>query len=221
MPLDTSLYCGNIPYSIKVTFANSTYLVTNKLFDKKYIKPVRMISLNKPTYDMLEAVIEATPYHAVKGAVLVYPEADDFFNLFASQKRLVVAAGGVVTNAEGDVLMIKRKGLWDLPKGKLDPGETTLQCAERETIEETGIQNLKHVKQLKSSHYFYMEKEKLYLKRVEWFHFISDYALPLHPQAAEDITEARFIAHAHLKGYVDNSYRTIQDVLKRGKWNNY
>ena len=55
----------------------------------------------------------------------------------------VVAAGGyVVRRAEGgglEVLLIFRRGAWDLPKGKLDPGETVREAAHREVCEEVGI----------------------------------------------------------------------------------
>ena len=34
------------------------------------------------------------------------------------------------------------KGAWDIPKGRLDPGETPFQCALRETYEESGIDDL-------------------------------------------------------------------------------
>ena len=36
-------------------------------------------------------------------------------------------------------LLMKHKDRWDLPKGHVDPGETDLECAVRETVEETGI----------------------------------------------------------------------------------
>ena len=41
------------------------------------------------------------------------------------------------------LLMIFRRGKWDLPKGKLDKGETFERCAVREIEEETGFRNLK------------------------------------------------------------------------------
>ena len=39
----------------------------------------------------------------------------------------------------GSFLLMKHKQRWDLPKGHVDPGETDLECAYRELVEETGI----------------------------------------------------------------------------------
>src|ERR1041384_5510821 len=49
----------------------------------------------------------------------------------------VDAAGGVVENEHGGVLMIYRRGKWDLPKGKRDDEEDMSRCALREVSEET------------------------------------------------------------------------------------
>ena len=53
--------------------------------------------------------------------------------------RIEVAAG-VVTNAEGRMLICRRKGpldgLWEFPGGKRETGETFQQCLERELMEE-------------------------------------------------------------------------------------
>ncbi len=56
----------------------------------------------------------------------------------------VRAAGGIVMMNEecgmrNKMLLIRRNGRWDLPKGKVEPGETLLQAAFREVEEETGI----------------------------------------------------------------------------------
>ena len=51
----------------------------------------------------------------------------------------IIAAGGLVFNEDGDLLMIFRRGRWDLPKGKLDDGEQIEDCAVREVKEETGL----------------------------------------------------------------------------------
>lgn len=38
-------------------------------------------------------------------------------------------------------LLMKHKNRWDLPKGHVDPGETDVECALRELVEETGIRS--------------------------------------------------------------------------------
>ena len=59
---------------------------------------------------------------------------------------MVEAAGGVVWRvAAGDVIELAvvhrpRYDDWSLPKGKLDPGETFLDAARREVLEETGLE---------------------------------------------------------------------------------
>ena len=55
----------------------------------------------------------------------------------------VNAAGGLVTNSRGEFLLIRRSGLWDLPKGHQEPGEDLEKTALREVEEETGLKGLK------------------------------------------------------------------------------
>ena len=58
----------------------------------------------------------------------------------------VNAAGGLVHNAKGQYLMIRRNDIWDLPKGHQEKGEEISQTALREVFEETGIE-------LRSAHF--------------------------------------------------------------------
>ena len=53
--------------------------------------------------------------------------------------KVIKAGGGLVLNPRNEILMIFRRGFWDLPKGKLDDGETIMECAIREVMEETGL----------------------------------------------------------------------------------
>jgi 8-oxo-dGTP diphosphatase len=58
--------------------------------------------------------------------------------------RRVLCAGAVVTDAAGRLLLIQRghepeAGLWSLPGGRLEPGETAEQAMIREVREETGL----------------------------------------------------------------------------------
>jgi 8-oxo-dGTP diphosphatase len=56
----------------------------------------------------------------------------------------IVGVGAIVFDAEGRVLLIERgkppgAGLWSVPGGKLEPGETLAQAVAREVREETGL----------------------------------------------------------------------------------
>ena len=52
-----------------------------------------------------------------------------------------VGVGLVVRNAKGDILLERRSdnGLWGLPGGRVEPGESLTQTALREAKEETGL----------------------------------------------------------------------------------
>ena len=59
---------------------------------------------------------------------------------FFNPKRL--SCGVVILNPDRELLLCHVTGQnhWDLPKGGIDPGETPLQAALRETREEAGLQ---------------------------------------------------------------------------------
>ncbi|MBD8020898.1 NUDIX hydrolase [Brevibacterium gallinarum] len=63
----------------------------------------------------------------------------------ASASEVVPAAGAVVADGCGRVLLVKRglqphRGRWSVPGGTVEPGETWQQAAAREVFEETGLQ---------------------------------------------------------------------------------
>jgi len=59
------------------------------------------------------------------------------------------SAGGVVINQEGKVLVVNQHGnSWSLPKGHIEEGENKIEAAKREIYEESGITDLKLIKEL-------------------------------------------------------------------------
>jgi ADP-ribose pyrophosphatase YjhB (NUDIX family) len=62
-----------------------------------------------------------------------------------------ICAGGVVIGKDGKVLVVSQRGKsWSLPKGHIDEGEDLLTAAKREIYEESGVNDLKFVKELGS-----------------------------------------------------------------------
>lgn len=56
----------------------------------------------------------------------------------------VLAASAVITDGSGRILLVRRghepgRGLWSVPGGKVEPGETLQEAAAREVLEETGL----------------------------------------------------------------------------------
>lgn len=84
----------------------------------------------------------------------------------------VAAGGGIVTKVKNGklcVLVIFRRGVWDLPKGKLTRGETVRECALREVKEETGIKDLSIVQPLDVTVHGYAEDDLFRVKTTHWF----------------------------------------------------
>lgn len=84
----------------------------------------------------------------------------------------VPAAGGYVVRSgpDGlDVLLIFRRGVWDLPKGKLDVGETLEEAALREVSEETGLRGLRIRQALGTTQHGYPERGAYRVKTTYWY----------------------------------------------------
>ena len=56
--------------------------------------------------------------------------------------RVVPAASAVVVDDTDRILLVKRtdNGLWTIPGGAMEPGETIADCCRREVLEESGIE---------------------------------------------------------------------------------
>jgi ADP-ribose pyrophosphatase YjhB (NUDIX family) len=143
----------------------------------------------------------------------LYHDLPKLLNALLQPAITIDAGGGVVLNEKGEILLIFRRGKWDLPKGKVDPGETIIDCALREVIEETGLRNLTLLEKLTSSSYCYRENEQLVLKQVQWFKMTTADTHMLTPQAEEDITDVKWVDLQQLEPYLQNTYDTIKEVL--------
>lgn len=131
--------------------------------------------------------------------------------------QTIIAAGGLVLNEKKEVLMIFRRGKWDLPKGKLDEGETIKDCAVREVKEETGLNKLDRGELLVITHHTYFDpwiKEDV-IKETHWFLMEASSDQPLIPQTSEDIEIIEWVSMDQLNQRLENSYDTIVEVVRK------
>lgn len=127
-------------------------------------------------------------------------------------KKIIKAGGGLVRNEVGDVLMIFRRGHWDLPKGKLDPGETIEECALREVEEECGIGGLVLGPLVGTTEHEYTEHGEQIVKQTSWFEMSGSGTLT--PQTEEEIQLAQWVPTHEIQGLLDKAYPTIATLLR-------
>ena len=129
----------------------------------------------------------------------------------------IIAAGGLITNPKGEILWIFRRGFWDLPKGKLDEGETIQSCALREVQEETGINNIILHEMLCFTNHTYFDKylKEEVVKRTIWFHMSISTLQDCRPQTAEDIEKIEWLPLDKARHCLDHTYPTILEVIEK------
>ena len=133
---------------------------------------------------------------------------------FFSNYKLIEAAGGVVFDPDGKLLVIYRQGSWDLPKGKIDKGESPAEAALREVEEETGMQGLQLGEALLETYHTYRHRRHgRILKRTYWF-LMSGPHQQLKPQAEEDIEIAEWVEPGPFLQEPKELYGNIKDLLK-------
>ena len=135
------------------------------------------------------------------------------FNEFKNYFQSITAAGGIVKNEKGETLFIYRLDKWDLPKGKMEIGENTLETALREVEEECGVTGLAIERRLKDTFHIYEREKKVYLKETHWYAMNTNFKGQLIPQLEEGITEVAWLGEEEIKTKVlKNTYTSILDL---------
>ncbi len=150
----------------------------------------------------------------------VYIPTDDIdgtYKGFCSQFKEVNAAGGLVSNRRGDVLLIRRNDLWDLPKGHQEEGEDISVTALREVQEETGVLNLRLGGLICITDHCYRRNDIWHLKHTWWYDMLYMDPIDLTPQKEEDITKAAWVARSGLSPYLKNTYPSIVEVFREAR----
>ncbi len=142
---------------------------------------------------------------------------EEMYGKVCAEFKEVNAAGGLVSNRRGDFLLIKRNGLWDLPKGHQERGENIEETAVREVQEETGVKKLELGGLICITDHCYKRDGIWHLKHTWWYEMLYPDPVDLTPQIEEDIAKAAWVARSSLPPYLKNTYPSIAEVFKTAK----
>ena len=160
-------------------------------------------------------IIATFPIKVYYGNDFQIVEDERELSVLLREYAYVRAAGGIVHNTEGQILMIFRRGVWDLPKGKAEEGETVEETAVREVLEETGIRaRISNAKSFSVFHTYDTYGPKM-LKETVWYEMAAESGITC-PQTEEQISQAVWVARDKVVEHLKNSYASLREV-----WENF
>jgi len=166
-------------------------------------------SLNFEQVYMLE-IIQQMLNNKLIGVCIICNDLEQCWKAFKNNFKIQKAAGGKVLNDKYEILFIYRFNKWDLPKGKLEKGESIEQCAIREVEEECGVLNLTIENELETTYHIFERNGKFIFKITYWFLMSTNYQGILIPQIEEGIDKVVFKNAQSTKKALTNSYENIK-----------
>jgi len=151
-----------------------------------------------------------------KGNFWIEGDAEQLINTLKTKYKYVEAAGGYVLNNLGQSLVIFRNGLWDLPKGHVEPGESIENAAVREVMEETGISEPKIVEKLTDTYHFYMydNKPPVVFKKTYWYLMSNEGNGKTNPQTEEGITACLWVDDGRIDELINKTHRNLKILFQ-------
>ncbi len=201
-----------MPQEYKIFYNDRAIVLTSKI--TKSFENIGGLFYNYQKNDELNDLLKAfEQFEHISSLHIYHFDVDILLDKIKLRYTIVEAAGGVVRNPEGKLLVIFRRGKWDLPKGKMDKGETHKQTALREVQEECGLTHIDVGQRLDDTYHFYVEKNTRILKRTAWFEMtVNGYEQPV-PQLSEDITKIEWFSNHNINNALDNTFESLKDVF--------
>jgi 8-oxo-dGTP pyrophosphatase MutT (NUDIX family) len=192
-------------------FINNIQIIIANLEERLSLKDCKEIKQE----DLSKIIFQITSgqYLGKKTIIVHTDDVKMTFNAFKKHFKVIKAAGGIVFNDKGQLLLIKRLGKWDLPKGKIEKGENNKLAALREVHEECGLHFLGLVSKNTTTYHVYFLKGQWILKQTYWFNMIAWDDKNLIPQLEEDITEVKWVDKSFLKQKDFETYDTLKPIF--------
>jgi len=201
----------SMPQSYKVFIGSSFIQFGNEVdngvvFNSRFTNPTAKKLLN-----LIQELELGNGLH-----ILVEGNTEENWDNFNTHFKTIEAAGGLIQNETGDWLFIHRNGIWDLPKGKLEKGESIEACAVREVTEECGIEEPNIIRPLSTTYHTYTLKGQRILKPTYWYLMKSADTSELVPQTEEGITDVKWITTKDAIELAKDSFGSIRTVVSEG-----
>lgn len=199
---------------VVITFGDAQLLFTPTPIDdmnKRNIKEAYV--LHNSWYSMGNTLLNDMAKGFIKTVVVVGDPASRLDEVKQSM-RCLKAGGGLVVNERNDLLMIFRNGVWDLPKGKWEEGESMMECARREVEEETGICDIHVGSLIDITRHIYSDEKGFIVKENHWFQMQAPNQT-LVPQTEEGISEACWVPRNSVDKHLLNTYYSIKYVIEK------
>lgn len=191
----------------KVFVNDKPIMLTSEIAEDRLYKtyPLKYVDLPKIVRDLKRGNIN--------GVYLFHKNSDKLLNKFLKKFPNVIAGGGKVINEKGKVLFIFRNDKWDLPKGRIEFGESIEEGAIREVEEETGVKDLAITKPLKITYHIFKRNGRYKIKITYWFEMQTPYNGELKPEMSEGITKVKWLGKKKQAKALKNSYANIRELL--------
>ncbi|MBO7125159.1 MAG: NUDIX domain-containing protein [Bacteroidales bacterium] len=160
-------------------------------------------------------IVQAIKHLEFLSKVILYGEWKHIFADLKTLYKYIEAAGGFIKNEHDEYLFIFRRGKWDLPKGKLEKGETPEIAAIREVQEETGLQLVKEKSLRCTTWHTYDTYGEPVLKQTYWFNMETTKNQDSKPQTEEDITELQWLPESEFSKVLGNTFPSIVQVMNK------
>ena len=197
----------------KVFFKDSYFLLTDEQKSRKEGTHFWQHQDLQSTKNFIKDLLNSTYTFQ---ATLYHKDLEKLLSIFKSYFIYVKAAGGIVQHTDR-ILLIKRLGKIDLPKGHLEPNETIENCAIREVEEECGIQQVQIKFPLTYTLHIYPREGKWFLKKTYWYTMGCPLNSTPTPQTEEDIEEVFWWPLQKIDEIKKETYPSLQKVFEQLK----
>ncbi|MGZ3854527.1 MAG: NUDIX hydrolase [Flavisolibacter sp.] len=202
----------------KIYFNNKPLFITKQVTPEleEYLHHEETVFIDEFNLHTVKAMVHEMEAPKIHSGVFLNEDPEAVLKAFKKKLVLIQAAGGLVHTGDNNLLLIFRRGKWDLPKGKLDAGENLEACAIREVAEETGLSKVEIEQPLCVTFHTYHEFGKHILKESHWYLMKTPSKTNLTPQHEEDIEKCEWVSTDRLAPYMDNTHASILDVVNAG-----